>query len=113
MLDEKYVVERIKELCQIHNMSMYAISKKTGISQSSLSNLLHRESVPTFTTLSKICDAFGITLSQFFAEGGVRLDLTEEQKKVLNIWDSLSEREKEKVTDYIQGISASKKIIEE
>lgn len=112
MLEEKYIVNRIEELCQNHNnMSMYAISMKTGISQSSLSNLMKRKSVPTFTTLSKICDAFGITLSQFFAEGGVRLDLTEEQKKVLNTWDSLSEREKEKVVDYVQGIVASKEII--
>lgn len=112
MLDEKYIVNRIEELRLKHNnMSMYAISMKTGISQSSLSNLMKRKSVPTFTTLSKICDAFGITLSQFFAEGGVRLDLTEEQKNVLNIWDSLSEREKEKVVDYIQGIVAAKEVI--
>ena len=112
MLDEKYIVDRIEELCQKHNnMSRYAISMKTGISQSSLSNLMNRKSVPTFTTLSRICDAFGITLSQFFADDEVRLDLTEEQKKVLNTWDLLTEREKEKIDDYVQGIIASKEIV--
>ena len=112
MLNEKYIVKRIEELRKIHNnMSMYAISKKAGISESSLSNLMNRNTVPTFPTLSKICDAFDITLSQFFAEDGVRLDLTEEQKKVLNTWDSLSEREKEKVVDYVLGIVALKEII--
>lgn len=49
-------------------MSMYALSQKTNISQSSLSNLMKRGSIPTFYTLDRICEGLGITLSQFFAQ---------------------------------------------
>lgn len=105
MLDEKYIAKRIRELCEKKQLSMYALSKRTEISQSSLSNLMKRGSIPTFFTLDRICDGLGITLSQFFAEDE-RLDLTKEQKRVLQIWESLSDREKEAVEIFIRGLKA-------
>lgn len=105
MLDEKYIAKRIQELCEKKQLSMYALSKRTEISQSSLSNLMKRGSIPTFFTLDRICDGLGITLSQFFAEDE-RLDLTKEQKRVLQIWESLSDREKEAVEIFIRGLKA-------
>lgn len=33
-----------------------------------------------------------------------RPDLTEKQRHVLDVWDSLSQREKEAVTIYVKGI---------
>lgn len=106
MLNEKFIINRINGLCETHNMSIYALSKKSGISQSSLSNLMNRGSMPTFNTLNKICSAFDITLSQFFAEEGIRLNLTNEQKMVLDVWDSLSEGEEEKVTLFVKGMTS-------
>ncbi|CVI71206.1 Helix-turn-helix domain protein [Clostridiales bacterium CHKCI001] len=104
MLDEKYITNRIKELCDRKQMSMYALSKKTGISQSSLSNLMKRGSTPTFYTLDRICEGLGITLSQFFAGDIENLDLSSEQKRVLQIWESLTDREKEAVEIYVRGM---------
>ena len=104
MLDEKYIANRIKELCDKKQMSMYALSKKTGISQSSLSNLMKRGSTPTFYTLNRICDGLGITLPQFFSEDIGRLELSSEQKKVLETWESLTDKEKAAVEIYVRGI---------
>lgn len=104
MLDEKYIAKRIRELCDKKHMSMYALSQKTNISQSSLSNLMKRGSIPTVFTLDRICEGLDITLAQFFAESDERPDLTEEQKCVLQRWDSLSDREKKAVETYVRGI---------
>ncbi len=104
MLDEKYITNRIKELCDKKQMSMYALSKKTGISQSSLSNLMKRGSTPTFYTLDRICDGLGITLPQFFSEDIGRLELSSEQKKVLETWESLTDKEKAAVEIYVRGM---------
>lgn len=104
MLDEKYITNRIRELCDKKQMSMYALSNKTGISQSSLSNLMKRGSIPTFYTLDKICDGLGITLSQFFSEDMGKLELSSEQKRVLEIWESLSDKEKTAVEIYVRGM---------
>ena len=97
-------MDRIRELCDKKQMSMYALSQKTNISQSSLSNLMKRGSIPTFFTLERICEGLGITLSQFFAQDDERLDLTQEQKTVLLTWESLSDTEKQAVETYVRGI---------
>lgn len=104
MLDEKYIANRIKELCDKKQMSMYALSKKTGISQSSLSNLKKRGSTPTFYTLDRICDGLGITLPQFFSDDIGKLQLSSEQKKVFEVWESLTDKEKEAVEIYVRGM---------
>ena len=104
MLDEKYIANRIKELCDKKQMTMYALSKKTGISQSSLSNLKKRGSTPTFYTLDRICDGLGITLPQFFSDDIGKLELSSEQKKVLEVWESLTDKEKEAVEIYVRGM---------
>ena len=49
--------------------------------------------VPTIPSLEKICTAFGITLSQLFAEGDSPVSLTESQKKLLERWSRLSEEQ--------------------
>ncbi|MFR0024633.1 MAG: helix-turn-helix domain-containing protein [Eisenbergiella sp.] len=69
---------RIKELCDKKQMTMYALSKKTGISQSSLSNLMKGGSTPTFYTLDRICDGLEITLPQFFSDDIGKLELSSE-----------------------------------
>lgn len=104
MLDEKYIATRIKELCDKKQMTMYALSKKTGISQSSLSNLMKRGSTPTFYTLDRICDGLGITLPQFFSDNIGKLELSSEQKKVLRMWESLTDKEKKAVEIYVRGM---------
>jgi len=104
LLDEEYITNRIKELCDKRQMSMYALSKKTGISQSSLSNLMKRGSTPTFYTLDKICDGLGITLSQFFSKDIEKLELSAEQRKVLETWETLTDKEKEAVEIYVRGM---------
>lgn len=104
MIDEKYIINRIRRLCEKKNMSMYALSKKSGISQSSLSNLMKRGSIPSFFTLDRICDGLGITLAQFFSNDHEIPDITEEQKRVLQVWDSLTDRQKQAVEIYVRGM---------
>ena len=96
MLDENYVINRIEELCEKRQMTRYRLAQVSGIEQSTLSNLLNRKSLPNIITLSKICDGFGITLSQFF--------MSEEQRHVLDTWLSLADEERVLVKTYIQGI---------
>ena len=75
-------------------MSQYELAKRAGMTQSSISTLLNEGTVPKISTLEKICKGFGITLAQFFTLDDNYPDLSEEQKKVLNIWETLSVKEK-------------------
>ena len=75
-------------------MRQYELAKRAGMTQSSISTLLNEGNVPKISTLEKICKGFGITLAQFFTLDDNYPDLSEEQKKVLNIWETLSVKEK-------------------
>lgn len=88
------MVERIKELCVKKNLSQYVLAKRAGMTQSSISTLLNEGNVPKISTLEKICKGFGITIAQFFTLDDNYPDLSEEQRKVLNIWEKLSAKEK-------------------
>ncbi|MCD8120701.1 MAG: helix-turn-helix transcriptional regulator [Clostridiales bacterium] len=104
MLPENYYVDRVEELLKQRGWTRYQLAQRSGIAQSSVTTLLNRKNVPTFQTLNKICDGFGITMAQFFAPGK-RLDLTDEQEQLLGSWDAMDDRDKELVKAYIQGIT--------
>lgn len=99
-----YVGDKINRLCEKHHMTQYELAKRAGMTQSSVSNLMSRGTVPTLGTLEKICKGFGITLAQFFTEEGVFPDLSEEQQEMLNAWETLSTKEKATLMKILESI---------
>lgn len=87
-------LERIKGLLSDRNWSVYKLSKVSGISQSTLSNMFNRNNDPSISTLEDICRAFGITLSQFFANEGEMVALNKEQVEMLEKWSTLTSEQK-------------------
>lgn len=69
----------------------YQLAEHSGLPQSTISSWYRKNMVPSIPSLEKICIAFGITLSQLFAEGDSPVSLTESQKKLLERWSKLSE----------------------
>lgn len=69
----------------------YQLAERSGLPQSTISSWYRKNMVPSIPSLEKICIAFGITLSQLFAEGDSPVSLTESQKKLLERWSKLSE----------------------
>lgn len=101
---EEYIPIRIAELCEKRGYTKYRLSQLTEMSQTALANILNKKSVPTVVTLERICDAFGITLAQFFTDNAGRLDLTEDQNEILEIWDGLETKEKEILLSFIRSL---------
>jgi len=87
-------LERIKQLLHERRWSVYKLSKLSGVSQSTLSNMFNRNNDPSISTLEDICSAFGITLSQFFADEGELVALNKEQVEMLEKWSTLSSEQK-------------------
>lgn len=89
------VQKRLRNLMTQRNWSAYRLAKQADLSETTISNLFKRGQLPTIYTLERICDAFGITLSQFFAEENEAITLNEEQKEILSLWAALSDKNKE------------------
>ena len=62
------VLEKVKRLQEERGWSTYKLAYEAGLTQSTLSNMFARGTCPTVDTLEKICDAFGISLAEFFEE---------------------------------------------
>lgn len=101
---EEYVPNKIMELCLKNEISRYQLSIKTGISQSALSDIVKKKNVPTLTTIERICEAFGITMAQFFTTDGSISNLSEEQKVILRMWNDLKTEEKGFIRNCMESI---------
>ena len=101
---EEYIPDRIAGLSEKRGYTKYRLSQITGMTQTALGNILSLKSIPTIPTLERICDAFNITLAQFFSEDGSRLDLTDEQSEILEVWDGLDVKEKEILLSFIRSL---------
>ncbi len=58
---------RILELCQERDLSVNKLSNISGVTQSTVNNIVSgRNRSATISTLKKLCDGFGITIQEFF-----------------------------------------------
>ena len=95
------VIDRIKELNAKRGWTEYRLVKETGLPTSTVANIFHRDTVPSISTLETICAAFGISLSQFFAEGAT-ISLTDEQQALLERWGMLTADQKKALLDLME-----------
>lgn len=63
-------------------------------------------SIPSVPTIRHICEAMGITISQFYSTDGSAATITEQQKAFLELFDRLSPGDKKKAEGYIEGLLA-------
>lgn len=58
---------RIFELCDEHNITVNELSKMSGVTQSTVQNIVSgRNNSTTISTIKKLCDGLGITIQDFF-----------------------------------------------
>ena len=60
------MLERIREICKEHKLSISKLSLKGGITPSVIYDIQSKEKVPSVITLKKLCDGVNMTLSEFF-----------------------------------------------
>lgn len=77
------ISQKIKELAEARGWTEYRLVKESKLAASIIANIYHRNTVPSIATLETICDAFGISLSQFFSNDNM-ISLTKEQEELLN-----------------------------
>ena len=74
--------ERIKQLLSQRGWTAYRLSKNSNLAESTITNIIKRNTIPSISTLESICKGFGITLSQFFAEGEL-VEITPDIKELI------------------------------
>ena len=99
-----YVRQRITELREQKGLSEYRMSKDLGQSKGYIQNIVKGRALPSLAVLFDICEYFGITVQDFWAEAKstrtessqATLDITglgeDEVKAILNLAEMLKSK---------------------
>ena len=93
----------IKELMDERGWTIYELAKRSGLAQTTIANMWKRNTEPTIPSLRAICNGFGITLAQFFAEGDL-VELTSEQRDFFLHWTALTPEQKKMLMNLVQSM---------
>ena len=98
------VLDRITFYRKQKNWTEYQLAEKSGLTQSTISSRYRKNVVPSIPSLEKICNAFGITLSQFFSTDDDNFSLTSNQKELLKESSHLTEEQLASLIDFFKTL---------
>lgn len=98
------VLERIYQLRTERGWSEYRLSEESGIAQTTISSWFRKDIIPTIPSLEKICNAYNITLSQFFNWDNEPVVLTDRQYDLLNNWNKLSKEQQDIILNLLHSM---------
>lgn len=99
------VLERITELRKERHWTKYQLAEKSGLTQSTISSWYRKDMLPSIPSLTKICDAFNMTLAQFFLdESNSAVPLNEQQQQLLKYCSKLSPEQFEALLSFFEKL---------
>lgn len=86
------------------NWTEYHLAEKADLPQSTISSWYRKNMMPSIQSLEKICNAFDITISQFFAEENINFSLTPTQKDLLQNWSRLDKAQQQSLLNFLKTL---------
>ena len=90
------------------NWSLYDLAAHSEMKLTTISTWYNENAIPSIPSLVKICDAFQITLSEFFAKAegseSVPVALTPQQMQVIEKWSILRPDQQDAVLNLLNTI---------
>ena len=95
---------RLQQLMDERGWTIYKVAKEADIPWSTVRNMFKRNTEPSIMTLECICRGMGMTLPQFFDIDN-QMGLTPEQRKLVQQWSKLNDRDKHLVGELVEVLS--------
>ena len=98
------ILEKIRQYRIERDWTEYQLAEKSELPQSTISSWYRKNQLPTIPSLSKICKAFNITLSQFFTEDISEItSLTKSQADLIQNWNRLNEKQQNAILELMKA----------
>lgn len=99
------ILNKITQLRQERHWTEYQLAEKSGLTQSTISSWYRKNMLPTIPSLSKLCSAFGITLSQFFLDSNSTIvELDERQLLFLKAVSKLDTEQYDALLHFLETL---------
>lgn len=99
------ILDKITKLRLERGWSEYQLAEKSGLTQSTISSWYRKNMLPTIPSLSRICDAFGLTLSQFFLDDeDTTIQITEQQRSLLEYAARLNPKQYSALLEFLKSL---------
>ena len=101
------ILTRIVKLREERNWSEYKLAEKSGLTQSTISSWYrgNKDTSPKLDSLMRVCEGFGITLSQFFMDDQEKeITLTDSQFALLENISRLTPSQQEALMQFLNSM---------
>lgn len=95
------IIAKIEKLKNERGWTDYELAQQSMVTQSTIASMKARNSLPKLETLNAICNAFGVTLAQFFLEDEHIEVLSEQEKQLLEGFRKLSLKKQKALIDLL------------
>ena len=86
----KSIAKKLKTARERKDISVYQLSKMSGISETHIRDLERGDRNPSFSTLDRLTKPLGISLSEFFNANGDVMYLSSEERELVEMYRRLS-----------------------
>lgn len=99
------ILKHIMKLRDERGWSNYQLSEEAKLDNSVINNMFKRGTMPSMTTLMALCEAFDLTLSQFFNEDDTVFILSNDEKELITQYRKLDKKNKNVVYTLVNELN--------
>lgn len=99
--------DKLLEMMKARGWSYYRLAKESNMAWSTVRNMFERGTEPTLPTLEAICNGLDISLADLLV-GYSTIDLTDEQRDLLENWEKLDADDKRLCLDLLRSLNRKK-----
>ena len=99
------ILKRIEALRDERGWTNYRMSEEAKLDNSVINNMFKRGTMPSMATLIALCEAFDLSLSQFFNEDETAFILSEDEKDLITQYRKLDKKNKNAVCALINKLN--------
>ena len=110
MIEQNKTLARIEEQMKRRHWSIYRLSKESGIPYNTLYNLFSRNNNPSIDTTQKLCNCFGISISELFSDDPmpeIKMDYSSTEKNIILDFRELNRNKKQLLITYLAGLKGT------
>ena len=103
------VLKKITKFRDERGWTNNRLSIEAGVGSATVQNWYKRNATPKLEAVIALCEAFGISLAEFFNDEPERLSLSKVQKDFLDDFDQLNKDEKRDLHQFVKTINTTRK----